>query len=62
VFTGERGPRMMPKAFAADQRQALESLAALERIDAGVMLFGHGEPWTGGPAEAVARARELGPG
>jgi hypothetical protein len=51
----------MPTAFAADALQAVASLAALERIDAGVTLFGHGEPWTEGPAAAVARARELGP-
>ena len=30
------------------------------RIDAGTLLFGHGEPWTDGPASAVAHAREVG--
>ena len=59
-LTGAHGPRLMPRAFAADAQQALASLDALERIDAGVTLFGHGEPWTDGPAAAVARARELG--
>lgn len=59
-LTGRRGPQLMPKAFAFDIGQAQESLAALERIDAGVLLLGHGEPWTDGPAEAVARAREFG--
>jgi glyoxylase-like metal-dependent hydrolase (beta-lactamase superfamily II) len=59
-LTGARGPQVMPKAFAADALQMLASLEALERIDAGLMLVGHGEPWTGGPAAAVAQAREIG--
>jgi glyoxylase-like metal-dependent hydrolase (beta-lactamase superfamily II) len=59
-LTGARGPQIMPRAFAADALQALATLAALERIDAGVMLPGHGEPWTDGPEAAVARAREIG--
>ena len=59
-LTGKRGPQLMPRAFAFDIGQAQESLDALERIDAGLLLLGHGEPWTDGPAEAVARAREFG--
>src|SRR4051794_39545709 len=59
-LTGARGPQVLPKAFAYDALQTLASLDAVERIDAGLMLLGHGEPWTGGPAEAVARAREVG--
>jgi glyoxylase-like metal-dependent hydrolase (beta-lactamase superfamily II) len=57
---GSRGPQLMPSAFAADNQQMLASLGALERVDAGLLLFGHGEPWTEGPAAAVARAREIG--
>jgi glyoxylase-like metal-dependent hydrolase (beta-lactamase superfamily II) len=60
VLTGARGPQLLPKAFAYDSLQMLASLDALERIDAGITLFGHGEPWTDGPAAAVARAREVG--
>jgi glyoxylase-like metal-dependent hydrolase (beta-lactamase superfamily II) len=60
VLTGARGPQLVPRAFAADAQQGLASLDALERVDAGTMLFGHGEPWTDGPAAAVARAREVG--
>jgi glyoxylase-like metal-dependent hydrolase (beta-lactamase superfamily II) len=59
-LTGGRGPQVMPRAFAADALQMLASLEALERVDAGVTLFGHGEPWTESPAAAVARAREIG--
>jgi glyoxylase-like metal-dependent hydrolase (beta-lactamase superfamily II) len=60
VLTGARGPQTPPKAFAADSLQMLASLDALERIDAQITLFGHGEPWTDSPAQAVARAREVG--
>jgi glyoxylase-like metal-dependent hydrolase (beta-lactamase superfamily II) len=59
-LTGKRGPQIMPRAFAADALKALAALAALERIDAGLMLPGHGEPWTEGPAAAAAGAREVG--
>jgi glyoxylase-like metal-dependent hydrolase (beta-lactamase superfamily II) len=60
VLTGATGPQVLPRAFAFDSLQMLASLDALERIDAGIMLFGHGDPWTQGPADAVARAREIG--
>ena len=41
--------------------QALASLDALERPSTPAsLLFGHGEPWTDGPAAAVAHAREVG--
>ena len=59
--TGREGPQPMPSAFNTSTPQALESLANLEGLDAGVVLFGHGDPWHDGPAAAVARARELGP-
>lgn len=59
-LTGRRGPQLMPRAFAYDIEQATASLAALERIDAGVLLAGHGEPWKDGPAAAVERARRFG--
>ena len=60
VLTGARGPQLMPSAFAFDNGQMLASLDALERVDAGLTVFGHGEPWTDGRAAAVARARETG--
>jgi glyoxylase-like metal-dependent hydrolase (beta-lactamase superfamily II) len=59
-LTGRRGPQIMPAAFNHSSAEALESLARIEALDAGTVLFGHGEPWTDGPAAAVARARELG--
>jgi glyoxylase-like metal-dependent hydrolase (beta-lactamase superfamily II) len=59
-LTGARGPQLMPKAFAASVAQAWSALDTLEAIDAGTLLFGHGEPWTDGPSSAVAHAREVG--
>lgn len=55
VLTGITGPQLSP--FGADGRQAVASLARLESIDARLVLPGHGQPWTGGMAEALRRAR-----
>jgi glyoxylase-like metal-dependent hydrolase (beta-lactamase superfamily II) len=60
-LTGRRGPQLMPGAFAFSNAQALESLGRLEGLDVGVLLPGHGDPWTAGVDAAVARAREVGP-
>jgi glyoxylase-like metal-dependent hydrolase (beta-lactamase superfamily II) len=57
-LTGRPGPQLMPRAFASSTSQASESLARIEGIDAGVVLPGHGDPWTDGVATLVARARE----
>jgi glyoxylase-like metal-dependent hydrolase (beta-lactamase superfamily II) len=57
-LSGKRGPRLMPKQFDVSYAQAVESLAQLEPLeDAEVILPGHGDPWSGSPAEAVAHAR-----
>jgi glyoxylase-like metal-dependent hydrolase (beta-lactamase superfamily II) len=56
VLTGERGPRLMPRVLNEDNEQCRESLRALEPLAAEVVLPGHGEPFRGGPAEAVAQA------
>jgi hypothetical protein len=60
-LTGRRGPQIMPGAFAISSAQEMEALGRLEGIEAGLLLPGHGEPWTDGVAAAVARAREAGP-
>lgn len=54
---GPAGPQMMPKAFHNDVNQALSSLDRLATLDADLVLPGHGEPWTGSPADAVSQAR-----
>jgi glyoxylase-like metal-dependent hydrolase (beta-lactamase superfamily II) len=54
VTTGAIGPAIGP--FSADPAQARSSLARLDGLDAGLVLPGHGDPWTGGVAEAVRLA------
>jgi glyoxylase-like metal-dependent hydrolase (beta-lactamase superfamily II) len=56
-FTGREGPQLMPAGLAISSDQALRSLKRIEGIDCYLLLPGHGEPWTGGAASAVARAR-----
>jgi glyoxylase-like metal-dependent hydrolase (beta-lactamase superfamily II) len=56
VTTGAHGPRVAP--FTADAAQAVASLARLEEVSAGLVLPGHGDPWTGGVQEAVRRVRQ----
>jgi glyoxylase-like metal-dependent hydrolase (beta-lactamase superfamily II) len=60
-LTGRAGPQLMPGAFANSSERAMASLDRLEGLDAGAVLVGHGDPWTGGAAAMVARAREAGP-
>jgi glyoxylase-like metal-dependent hydrolase (beta-lactamase superfamily II) len=60
-LTGRDGPQIMPSGLNGDTPQALRSLAALDGIRADLLLPGHGEPWTGGTAEALRRARAAGP-
>jgi glyoxylase-like metal-dependent hydrolase (beta-lactamase superfamily II) len=60
VTTGVTGPHVA--AFTADPEQALASLERIEAVEAGWLLPGHGAPWTGGVAGAVAAARANGIG
>lgn len=58
-ITGSRDPQLMPKAMNVSTADAHRSLDNLEAVQAAVMLFGHGEPWPGGVAEAVGKAQAL---
>lgn len=60
VINERRGPQIV--AFSADPDQALASLANIEQLEAHWLLPGHGSPWTGGVAAAVAAARGVGVG
>lgn len=60
IVTGERTPRIMPGSFNANSPAALESLNELKGSDAEVLLPGHGEPWHGTVATAVAVAQRTG--
>lgn len=57
VVTGGRAPQTMPSYFNVDSRACLESLAAIEHLEAELLLPGHGAPWREGATAAVARAR-----
>ena len=61
AYTGRVGPQVMPSGLNASTPQAIESLANLDGIEAGVLLPGHGDAWTGGVREAVRLARAAGP-
>ena len=60
-LTGGLGPQLMPGAFNLSSGSILDSLSKIEGLDAGTIVFGHGEPWTDGAAEAVRLARATGP-
>ena len=55
VTTGEKGPQIAP--FSQDPAQALRSLERLDGVEAGLVLPGHGEPWTNGVGEALRSVR-----
>lgn len=59
VLSGTIGPQLAP--FGSDFPRAKESLARLKGIEVGLLLPGHGQPWTGGVAEAVRRITEAPP-
>jgi glyoxylase-like metal-dependent hydrolase (beta-lactamase superfamily II) len=59
VLSGETGPQLAP--FGSDLPRARESLARLDGLEAGLVLPGHGEAWTGGLADALQRVRESAP-
>ena len=56
VTTGLTGPRLAP--FTADAAEAVRSLSRLEGLEAGLLLPGHGQAWTGGVGEAIRLVRE----
>jgi len=55
VTTGVVGPALGP--FTADRAMALASLDNLDGLTAHWLLPGHGDPWTGGVAEALRQVR-----
>jgi len=57
TVTGEPGPILPPPEFSNSMARARESLARIETLDAHTLYYGHGDPWSGGAAAAVAEAR-----
>jgi glyoxylase-like metal-dependent hydrolase (beta-lactamase superfamily II) len=58
AISGRRGPQQLPAFFANSPSTADESMDRLAHAEAEVLLPGHGDPWRGDPAQAVAMARE----
>ena len=56
VLTGVTGPK--PAPFTLEPAQAIQSLAAVQGVDATWVLPGHGPAWDGGVSEAVRLVRE----
>jgi glyoxylase-like metal-dependent hydrolase (beta-lactamase superfamily II) len=57
LLTGKRGPQLLPRSFNVSTARCLESLSAIQDVDAEVLLPGHGGPWRHGVSAAVERAR-----
>jgi glyoxylase-like metal-dependent hydrolase (beta-lactamase superfamily II) len=55
LLNGAPGVQVLP--FHEDAARARESIARLEPLAATTVVFGHGEPFKGSPAEAVAAGR-----
>jgi glyoxylase-like metal-dependent hydrolase (beta-lactamase superfamily II) len=60
-LTGARGPQLLPRALNLSSGTMLDALSKIEGLDAETILVGHGDPWTGGTAEAVRLVRRTGP-
>jgi glyoxylase-like metal-dependent hydrolase (beta-lactamase superfamily II) len=59
-YTGRTGPRIIARAATADSERNLATLHDLAETNAGTVLVGHGEPWTGGARAIVDQARAAG--
>lgn len=57
-YTGRAGPRLMARGATRSMDHARRSLDLLERVDAPILVPGHGPVWHGGVAEAARQARE----
>ncbi len=56
---GRRGPQVVRGPHSEDIQEAISSLDALAATNAGIVLPGHGEPWTQGVKSAVDLARRI---
>ena len=57
LLGSSEGPQMIGDMFNLDTAQALESLDRITKLQADLLLPGHGKPWAGSPAEAVEIVR-----
>ena len=61
LFSDRTGPQFMPDAFHTDPAQARASLDILAGLDTTLVLPGHGHPYEGSIADAVATAKGYAP-
>jgi len=59
-LTGHVGPTVVCRGFTHDGAAALAALDELEKLDADLILPGHGDPFAGPPAHATRLARAAG--
>jgi glyoxylase-like metal-dependent hydrolase (beta-lactamase superfamily II) len=59
-YSGRRGPRLSARVSNDDSELALASLDALGSVRARILLPGHGDPFHGDVADAVAAAKAVG--
>lgn len=57
LFGSAKGPQYMREIFDVDSTEAHASLDRIVGLEADLLLPGHGEPWSGSPAQAVELAR-----
>jgi len=57
LIGSSRGPQLIEQRFNLDHELARSSLERIVGLQAELLLPGHGEPWKGSPAEAVAIVR-----
>ena len=55
-YTGRTGPRIVARAATVDSERNRATLPALKATGAGIVLTGHGDPWTEGAGAAVDAA------
>ena len=60
-FTGRQGAQVMSRVANIDTGKVLAGLDRLEALEGELVLCGHGDPYRGSPAAAVAEARAAGP-
>lgn len=56
-LSGASGPQLLPDFFSADPARTADTLDVIAGLPADQIAPGHGDPWRGDLADAVARAR-----